>query len=45
MAPGINANVASLSAQKQLLKSNEASGRVLERISSGLRSKSARFAN
>ena len=42
MALGINTNVASLSAQNQLSKSQELSNQALERLSSGLRINSAK---
>ncbi|HIO98157.1 MAG TPA: flagellin, partial [Marinobacter salarius] len=42
MALGINTNVASLSAQNQLNKSQELSNQALERLSSGLRINSAK---
>ena len=42
MALGINTNIASLSAQNQLNKSQQLSNQALERLSSGLRINSAK---
>lgn len=42
MALGINTNIASLSAQNQLSRSQEQSNQALERLSSGLRINSAK---